>query len=87
MLYQGEMEKVVIASVLASALSLYQMEAVNTAEGWRAVERVHRWSEFDYVVPLTTRRMVQPEPECNRVESYDIKVAKAEDKTKKLYFW
>lgn len=44
-------------------------------------------NEVDYVVPLTTRRVVQPEqpePDCNWMESYNMRVAQAEDKEAQL---
>lgn len=41
-------------------------------------------NEVDYVVPLTTRRVIQPEPDCNWMESYNMKVAQAEDKEAQL---
>lgn len=85
MLCQGEMEKLVIATMMASALSLYHVETANTAE--RLKSSIH--IEVDYVVPLSTRRGVQPEqpePDCNWMESYNynMKVAQAEDKEAQL---
>lgn len=44
-------------------------------------------NEVDYVVPLTIWRVIQPEqpePDCNWMESYNMKVAQAEDKEAQL---
>lgn len=53
---------------------------------YRKVEE--QWERFtnevDYVVPLTTRRVIQPEPDCNWMESYNMNVAQAEDKEAQL---
>lgn len=81
MICKGEMKKLVIATMLESALSLYHVEAAITAK------RLRFTNEVDFVVPLTTRRVVQPEqpePDCNWMESYNMKVAQAEDKEAQL---
>lgn len=39
MLCQNEMEKLVIATMLASALRLYHVEAANTAEGLKSSKK------------------------------------------------
>lgn len=81
MLCKGEMDKLVIATMLASALSLYHVEAANTAERLKSSGKKNK---VDNVVPLTTRRVIQPEPDCNLMEIYNMKVAQAEDKEAQL---
>lgn len=61
-------------------------------EGCKYCRKVEeQWGSFtnevDYVVPLTTLREVQPEqpePDCNWMESYNMKVAQAEDEEAQL---
>lgn len=64
MLCQGEMEKLVIASMLESALPCGGCKYSRQFE--KQWERFT--NEVDNVVPLTTRRVIQPEqpePDCN----------------------
>ena len=54
------------------------MKVANIAK--KIEEQWERFTEeVDYVVPLTMRRVIPTQTDCNWVESYEVKSAQAED--------